>query len=314
LRIVFFGTPELATPSLNQIMGKHHIVAVVCQPDKPAGRKKKLQAPPTKVWAEERGITVHQPTKLNDGAFEEWLKQQQPDVCALVAYGRILKQPILDVPKHGFLNMHPSLLPKYRGPSPIQSAVLAGEEETGVTIMRLDAGTDTGDMILQKKVAVDAAANAGTLTEKLADLGAQMLDEAITLVETDKAEYTPQDHEMATHSHMFTKQDGAIDWSKSASEIHHQIRACNPWPMAYTPWNGQPLRFHVSSVSNDESTKGPGTVVRTDKTAIHITTGFGTIGIETLQMPGKKALAVDDFLRGREIPIGTQFGEQPDAS
>ena len=157
MRIVFFGTPELAVPSLNQLMGKHHIVAVVCQPDKPVGRKKQLQPPATKVWAEERGIAVTQPQKLNDGTFEEWLKQQQPDVCVLVAYGRILKQPILNIPTHGFLNMHPSLLPKYRGPSPIQSAVLAGEDETGVTIMRLDAGTDTGDMILQETIPIDSS-------------------------------------------------------------------------------------------------------------------------------------------------------------
>lgn len=313
MRIVFFGTPELAVPSLNQLMGKHHIVAVVCQPDKPVGRKKKLQPPPTKVWADERGITVHQPTKLNDGAFEEWLKQQQPDVCVLVAYGRILKQPILDAPTHGFLNMHPSLLPKYRGPSPIQSAVLAGDEKTGVTIMRLDAGTDTGDRILQTKVPIDAADNSGTLSEKLAGIGAHLLEDALTLVESGTAQFTPQDHDAATHTHMFSKKDGAIDWSRSASEIHHQIRACNPWPMAYTQWNDQPLRFHQSGLSNEDSTKAPGTVVLIDKSAIHIATGFGVIAIEILQMPGKKALKADEFLRGRDIPIGTLFGEQDDA-
>jgi methionyl-tRNA formyltransferase len=313
LRIVFFGTPEMAVPSLNQLMGKHHIVAVVCQPDKPVGRKKKLQPPPTKVWAEERGITAHQPKKLNDGEFEEWLKRRQPDVCALVAYGRILKQPILDVPTHGFLNMHPSLLPKYRGPSPIQSAVLAGDEKTGVTIMRLDAGTDTGDMILQKTVPIEPSDTGGTMTDKLAEIGAHLLEKALILVETGEAQFAPQDSDAATHTNMFSKKDGAIDWSRSATEIHHQIRACNPWPMAYTQWNEQPLRFHKSFLSNEDSTKAPGTVIFINQHAIHIATGFGVIAIETLQMPGKKALKADDFLRGRELPVGTQFGEPNDA-
>ena len=156
MRIVFFGTPDLAVPSLEAVAATHEVAALVCRPDSPQGRRKALVPPPTKVWAETQGIEVNQPTKLNDGVFEAWLREQQPEVCVLVAYGRILKQPILDVPPHGFLNVHPSLLPRHRGPSPIQTAILQGDAETGVTIMRLDAGTDTGDLLVPEANSIDS--------------------------------------------------------------------------------------------------------------------------------------------------------------
>ena len=167
MRIVFFGTPELALPSLEILKAAHEIVAVVCQPDKPVGRKKKLQSPPVKLWAESCGIPVVQPVKLNDGAFEEWLKDQRPDVCALVAYGRLLKQSLLDVPTHGFINLHPSLLPLYRGPAPIHTAVLNGDAETGVSIMRLDSGMDTGAVILQETVPLPPEATTQQMNDTL---------------------------------------------------------------------------------------------------------------------------------------------------
>ena len=216
MRLVFFGTPEIAVPCLSAVTHGHDVTAVVCQPDRPKGRGKKLIAPPVKVWAQEHGLTVHQPAKLNDGAFEVWLKEQAPDICVIAAYGRILKEPILAVPPHGFINMHPSLLPKYRGPSPIRSALLNGDEATGVTIMRLTMEMDAGDILLQEETPVDPAENAVTLSERLSVLGGGMLVKALGLIESGDAEFTPQDHEKAEFCKLFEKSDGQIRWEAPA--------------------------------------------------------------------------------------------------
>ena len=309
MRIVFFGTPELALPSLEAISASHEITAVVCQPDKPKGRSKKLLPPPTKVWAEEHEVQVSQPTKLNDGVFEAWLRSQTPDVCPLVAYGRILKQAILDLPPHGFLNMHPSLLPRYRGPSPIQTALLKGENETGVTIMRLDAGTDTGDILLRESAPISIEDTTETLSAKLAELGAKRLLEALNLLESGGASFEKQNDALATHSKIYTKEDGRIRWDSPATEIHNLVRAFNPWPVAHCLFKGDTVRIYKTRFIDIQENKPPGTVLRINKNDIVVVARKGAIAIETIQTPGKRAMPVADFLRGNAVQPGDHFEE-----
>lgn len=307
MRIVFFGTPELAVPSLKAVAARHDVTALVCQPDKPQGRGRKPLPPPTKVWALEHGIEVNQPAKLNDGTFEAWLREQAPEICVIVAYGRILKQPILDVPTHGFLNVHPSLLPKHRGPAPIQTAILKGDRETGVTIMRLDAGTDTGDILLSKATPIAEDDTAETLSHKLADLGAKLLVEALDLVESGEAVFVPQDNDLATYTKMFDKEDARIPWERSAEDIHNMVRAFQPWPVAYTVLDGETLRIHKTRVAPEPRDGSPGTVIEVNKDEIVVAAGQGAIAIQEIQAPGKRAMPAADFLRGRPIDVGTRF-------
>lgn len=307
MRIVFFGTPDIALPSLYLLNNKHDVTAVVCQPDKPVGRKKTPHAPPVKAWAEENGIPVQQPTKLNDGTFEAWLRNENPDVCVLVAYGRILKQPILEVPRLGFVNLHPSLLPKHRGPSPIHTAVLNGDTETGVTIMRLDAGTDTGDILLQKSMPLPPEATTLEMAMELATLGAEMVMETLEQVEDGTAVHVKQDGSLVTHTRMFTKQDGAINWNQPAEVIHNQIRASIPWPVAYCTYDHQPMRIHGATIAQEVVQALPGTIIRIEDEAIIVATGKHAVSIGSIQAPGKKVAAVADYQRGNPFQPGDKF-------
>lgn len=309
MHVIFFGTPAEAVPVAAAVAKSHHaLIAVVCQPDKPAGRGKKNVAPPIKVWADEHGIPVHQPAKLNDGTFEDWLKDHAPDCCAVAAYGRILKAPILAVPSHGYLNVHPSLLPKYRGPSPIQTTLLNGDKVTGVTIMAMDEGMDTGPILLQEELPVDAQDNACTLSEKLFGRGAEMLIKGLDLVEAEHAHFTPQDEALASYTRMFEKDDGRIDWSQPAQDIHNRIRACNPWPIAFTQLTGESLRIHEAAVCHESYPEEPGTIVRIETDQIVVACGKEALAIRTLQAPGKRAMPADAFLRGRPLEPGVVLG------
>jgi methionyl-tRNA formyltransferase len=311
VRVVFFGTPELAVPSLAAATEHHEVTAVVCQPDRPRGRSKKLVPPPVKVWAEEHGIAVAQPEKLNDGTFEKWLKDQSPDVCVIAAYGRILKQPILDIPKHGFVNVHPSLLPKYRGPSPIRSAILNGEEVTGVSIMRLVLEMDAGDIILQEEVAIQPDENAVDLTNRLSKDGAALLAGALDLIERGVATHTSQDPAKVTHCSMFTKRDGAIQWDAPARVIHNLVRAAHPWPVAHCLYEGQVCRIHATRIVDEATHAAPGTVIRTEKDHVVVAVGQGAIAILLFQPPGKRAMPMEDYLRGHPITPGQIFESVP---
>lgn len=309
MRIVFFGTPELAVPSLEKLSQRHTVTAVVCQPDKPQGRSKELVPPPVKVRALELGIPVYQPAKLNDGTFEQWLRGQAPEACALVAYGRLLKEPILAVPPHGILNLHPSLLPKYRGPSPIQSAILAGDTETGITIMRIEMETDAGAILSQHSYPIAPDDTTASLTDKLAHAGADMLVDGIDHVAQGKAVFTPQDHERATHCRMISKDDARIDWRMTANEIHNRVRAFLPWPVAYGTLGGEVLRIYATHALPGDATAAPGTIVDVTKDAIIVATGDGAgrLAINRLQAPGKKPMSTAEFLRGRRIAPGATF-------
>lgn len=313
MRIVFFGTPELAVPSLAALVEAHDVVAVVCQPDRPAGRGKTLTAPPVKLWAIANGIPVLQPQKLNDGVFEAWLRSQKPEICALTAYGRLLKQPILDVPPHGILNMHPSLLPLYRGPSPIQSAIINGESVTGVTIMRLTLDMDAGDILLQKSVPILEDDTGETLSKRLGELGGQTLREAVDAVAAGTAQFTPQDHSRATYCRLIEKRDGQIDWTRPARNIHNLVRGAQPWPAAHCMFEGQMLRIFQSAVVDDAKVADvpPGTVLEVDRSSVHVATGRGVLAVLAIQAPGKRVMPMSDFLCGHKIAPGARFEPVP---
>jgi methionyl-tRNA formyltransferase len=309
MRVVFFGTPALAVPTLEAVAAHHDVVAVVCQPDKPQGRSSKLTPPPAKVCAERLGIPVQQPAKLNDGVFEAWLHTQAPEICVVAAYGRMLKQPILDVPRLGWLNVHPSLLPRWRGPSPIQTAIFEGDEVTGVSIMRIVLAMDAGDVLLQETTPIGPDENAEELAQRLGNLGAGMMIEAINRVHAGTAAFTPQDPSKVTISKMFEKAHGQIRWAQSARQLHNQVRACYPWPSAQCLYQGEVCRILKSAVVMEPADAAPGTVTRVEKDHVLVATGDGQLSIRIFQAPGKRAMAMGDFLRGHAMQPGERFEE-----
>lgn len=307
MRTVFFGTPEIAVPTVAALAQHHDVAAVVCQPDRPRGRSGRPAPPAVKEWAAARGIPVHQPQRLNDGAFEHWLREQQPEVCTVAAYGRLLKQPILDIPPLGWLNMHPSLLPRYRGPSPIQAAILNGDAETGVTIMQMTLEMDAGDIVLQEQTPLGEEENAAELSERLGVLGAQLMLDAMTMLAAGHREFRPQDPAQVTHCKLIAKEDGHIDWRAPAREIHNRVRACVPWPVAYTELEGQPLRIYRSAVVEQPAPAAPGTVTAAGKESVQVATGDLQVLLLEVQAPGKRVMTMAEFLRGRPIQVGQQF-------
>ncbi len=312
MRIVFFGTPELAVPALSAVAASHDVAATVCQPDRPQGRSGTPVAPPVKQWAMAHDIPVVQPVVLNDGIFEAWLRAQAPDVCVLVAYGRILKQPLLDVPPHGFLNLHPSLLPRHRGPSPIQTAILCNNDSTGVSIMRLDVGVDTGDVLLQESTPIGPDEDAAMLTERLAELGARLMVRGLDWVASGNAVFTPQDHARATITRRFDKSDGQIQWAQPAAAIHNLVRAALPWPIAHCRFKGEICRIYKTRVvEKPASNSKPGSVTDIAYDHIVVACGDGALAILEIQMPGKKPMPLEAFMRGRPITVGEVFEDLP---
>lgn len=307
MRTVFFGTPDIAVPTLQAVEALHEVCAVVCQPDKPQGRSKKPVPPPVKVAAEKLGLPVHQPEKLNDGNFEAWLRDQAPDVCTIAAYGRLLKQPLLDIPPQGWLNVHPSLLPKYRGPSPIRSAILNGDRETGVSIMRIVLEMDAGDVLLQERVSIGENENAVELAGRLGKLGADLMLKGLRQLEEGTATFTAQDATQVVECRMFEKSDGRIRWAASAETIHNLVRAAQPWPIAHCQLDGEVYRIHATERCDGVTTATPGTVESVEKDRFVVATGEGLLAITAIQAPGKRVMDSGDFLRGHRLPPGTQF-------
>ena len=304
MRTVFFGTPDIAVPSLAAVAARHEVAAVVCQPDKPQGRNLKLEAPAVKVWALEHGLEVCQPAKLNDGAFEAWLRDQAPELCTMAAYGRLLKQPILDIPPKGWLNVHPSLLPRWRGPSPIQTAIMAGDAVTGVTIMEVTLEMDAGGILLQESTPIGPEDTSQSLSERLGARGADLLLQGMELVERGEAHFTPQDPARVAHCHLFEKEHGRIRWASPALEIHNLVRAAIPWPVAHCRFRGEVCRIHQTAVEPQPAEAPPGTITRVEKDRILVATGQDQLAILVFQAPGKKALPMAEFLRGRKIEPG----------
>ncbi|OKZ67372.1 MAG: methionyl-tRNA formyltransferase [Clostridiales bacterium 41_12_two_minus] len=309
MKVIFMGTPDFSVGTLEAlIQAGHEVTLVVTQPDKPKGRGKAMQYTPVKETALVHGIEVYQPTKIREPECVEYLKKYEADIMVVVAFGQILTKEILDMPKYGCINVHASLLPKYRGAAPIQWAVINGEKVSGVTTMRMDEGIDTGDMILKEEVELDPEETGGSLFERLAKTGAELCVKTLVAIENGTATYTPQDNAKATHTKMIKKQLGEIDFTKPAEEIERLVRGLNPWPSAYTHWNGKTLKVWKASVLDKESGKEPGTI-EVGKNTIAVQTGKRMLQLEEIQLEGKKRMQTDAFLRGVNLETGMILGK-----
>ncbi|MCC0643002.1 MULTISPECIES: methionyl-tRNA formyltransferase [unclassified Clostridioides] len=305
MNIVFMGTPDIAVPCLQKIIDeKYEILGVVTQPDKPKGRGKKLGMSPVKELAIENNIPVYQPIKARDKDFIDTMKSLNPDVMVVVAFGQILPKEILEIPKFGCINVHVSLLPKYRGAAPINWVIINGEEKTGVTTMYMDEGLDTGDMILKTEVNLDENITAGELHDKMMNIGAETLKETLKLIEEGTAPREVQNHEEFSYAPIMNKSLGNIDFSKNAKEIHNLVRGVNPWPSAYTTYNGVTMKIWKTKVLEEESTKDAGTIIEVNKDGIKVSTKDKVLLIEEIQMPNKKRMLVGEYIKGNTIEIG----------
>lgn len=310
MRVIFMGTPDFSVGTLQALIDAgHEVVLAVTQPDKPKGRGKAMQFTPVKETALEHGIEVYQPRRVRETECVEYLKKYNADIFVVVAFGQILTKEILEMPKYGCVNVHASLLPKYRGAAPIQWAVINGEKVTGVTTMRMDEGIDTGDMIMKAEVVLDEKETGGSLFDKLSSVGADLCVKTLEAIENGTAVYTKQDHDQATQTRMIKKQFGLIDWNKSAKELECLIRGLNPWPSAYTLIHGKTLKIWNADVSDKQAGEAPGTVVEVTKNTIGVQTGDGILILKEVQIEGRKRMACDAFLRGYPVETGTVLGE-----
>lgn len=308
MRIVFMGTPDFAVPSLQALIDAgHDVCAVYTQPDKPQGRKQILTAPPVKMLALEHDIPVFQPNTLKNEDEQARLRELAPEVIIVVAYGKLLPKAVLDIPPHGCINVHGSLLPRWRGAAPIQWAVIAGDEMAGVTTMQMAEGLDTGDMLLTYETKVGEKETAGELFDRLAQSGAELLTQ--TLVKLDEITPRPQDDAQSCYAHMLDKQMAVIDWSKSAHEIDCLIRGLNPWPIALTALSGERLKVFAAEKANGNGE--PGTVLEADpKKGLTVACGEGALKLTEIQLVGGKRMKATDFLRGHAIEVGTKLGDE----
>lgn len=306
MKIVFMGTPDFAVPSLEALLeAGHEVTGVFTQPDRPKNRGMKLQPPPVKVCAQSHDLPVFQPTKLRDGSALETIQALAPELIVVAAYGRILPQEILDAPALGCINVHSSLLPKYRGSAPINWAILNGESETGVTIQRMAHDMDAGDIILQQSTPIHQSETAGMLYGRLAELGGKLVVEAVAQIEAGTARYTPQDHAKATPAPMLSKALSPVDWTRSAQEIYNQIRGLDPWPGASTDViSGEPIKLWGGQVVEKHTDALPGAIAAADKNGIDVACGDGNVlRILELQPPGKKKMTAAAYLAGHPIQV-----------
>jgi methionyl-tRNA formyltransferase len=302
------GTPDFALQTLQGLIDTGcNMVGVYTQPDRPKGRGKQLAAPPVKELALQYEIPVYQPLKLRQPEAVAELAALAPDLIVVVAYGQILPKSVLDIPTHGCINVHASLLPRYRGAAPINKAIVDGETETGITTMYMDVGLDTGDMLVKKTLAIGPQETAGELHDRLATLGRETMEDTLKQLCAGTLQREVQDDAQSTYAAMMKKEDGRIDWSRSATDIHNQIRGLDPWPGAHTTLNGEMLKLAGTS---PEATDGgsPGQVVAADQDGVRIACGRGTLLVKELQLAGRKRLAAADFLRGCPLQAGTVIG------
>ena len=313
MRVVFMGTPDFAVGTLEALLqSRHQVVAVVTQPDKPKGRGKAMQFTAVKEVAVRAEIPVLQPKKVREPEVVEEIRQFHPDVIVVVAFGQLIPKAILDIPQYGCVNVHASLLPKYRGAAPIQWAVIDGEEKSGVTTMQMDEGLDTGDMLLTEEVVLDPQETGGSLFDKLSEVGAGLLLKTLDELEAGNIHPQKQPSESTTaYAAMFTKKMGEINWTQSAVQIERLVRGLNPWPSAYTHLGQKTLKIWRAAVHPlSEQKKEPGTVILMDKKHFGVQTGDGMLEILELQLEGKKRMDADAFLRGYQLEDGIKFGEQ----
>jgi methionyl-tRNA formyltransferase len=311
LRLVFAGTPEFSVPALDALLSAgYDVAAVYTQPDRPAGRGRALTASPVKQRALERGLVIEQPATLRDGAAIARLTAYRPDVMIVVAYGLILPPDVLGLRRLGCLNFHASLLPRWRGAAPIQRAIEAGDAETGVTIMQMDAGLDTGPILLTRRTRIDSHDTSGTLHERLAQLGAEAIVAALEAVGRGELEARPQPQTGATYAAKLRKEDAEIEWSRSAAQIDAGIRAFNPWPVATTHLGGDVWRVWQASPRAEAVSAEPGRIVRAEGGELLVATGDGTLALQVLQLPGRRVATATDFLnawRGEPL-LGQRLG------
>jgi methionyl-tRNA formyltransferase len=314
-RIIFMGTPEFAVPSLKALLDRgQNVICVVTQPDRPKGRGRKIVEPPVKELALQYSIPVLQTESVKEDGFLTELRKYEPDIIALTAYGNLLPESIINLPPFGTINVHGSLLPKYRGAAPIQWALINGETETGVTIMQMDKGMDTGDILLQERLPIEPEDTAGSLSVKMADLGGQALGTALELLRADNLKPTKQDNNLASLAPLLNKKDGLVNWSQSAVQISCQIRGLDPWPTTSTTLSGKRFRLFSPEVADKSlclgcSISGPGIICRADRNGLLITTGDGCLLIKEIQAEGSRRMSVDAYLSGHSIEPGTHLGQ-----
>lgn len=314
LAVVFAGTPEFSVPALEALVAsRHRVLAVYTRQDRPAGRGQKLATSAVKQCAERHGLPVEQPVTLRDPAAVERLASWQADVMVVVAYGLILPPAVLAIPPLGCLNIHASLLPRWRGAAPIHRALLNGDAQTGVTIMRMNAGLDTGPMLLEQACPILATDTAASLHDGLATLGAQALLSALDGIVDGSLSERVQPEQGVTYAAKLHKEEALLDWSRPASELDRQVRAFNPWPVAETRWNGQQLRVWEAHVVDDASTAAPGTVVAADANGIRVATGAGLLNLMRVQLAGRKVVTAAEFLNAHRIE-GAYLGPSAERS
>lgn len=308
MRLVFMGTPDYAVPSLRQLSKVHDILMVYTQPDRPKGRGYQLSASPIKQEALALKLAVRQPKSLRSSEEQAFLKELAPDVIVVIAYGLIIPQAVLDIPRFGCINAHGSILPKYRGASPMQEAILQGDTETGVTTMQMDAGIDTGNILLIERTPL-AGKTIDILHDELADLSAKLLLQTLAAIEEGSVQPIAQDNTLASHTRKIQKADGQIHWDLSAGHIVRQWRAYRTWPGVFTHLAGEPLKLTELEQLDETSTQLPGIVIRVSEAGIDVATGDGVVRIKALQPTGKRAMSVADYLRGNTLREGTNLGD-----
>ncbi|MGN1313479.1 MAG: methionyl-tRNA formyltransferase [Lachnospiraceae bacterium] len=309
MKIVFMGTPDFAVGALEALVkAGHEVVAAVTQPDKPKGRGGRMQLPPVKVWAIEHHIPVFQPAKIKTPEAVEVLKGYQAELFVVAAFGQILSREILEMPKYGCINIHASLLPKYRGAAPIQWAILEGEKETGVTLMQMNEGLDTGDMLAKCKVSIEEGETGETLFDKLTQAGARLLIDTLPAIEAGTILPEPQDDSKSSYAPMIKKEMGLLDWTQPAQKLERMVRGLNSWPSAYTYLNGKSMKIWEAKAEEAESSLPAGTVTQVTKEEIKVQTGEGWLILKSIQLEGKKRMEVKAFLLGYPLEKGMKFG------
>lgn len=308
-RIIFMGTPDFAVPALEAlIQGPDDLIAVVTQPDRPKGRGRKLVAPPIKLLAHKFGIDLYQPSSIKTTEFFTTLRSYDPDIIVVAAYGRILPEPIIDLPRHGCINVHGSLLPRHRGAAPIQWSIIKGDPEVGVTIMQMDKGMDTGDILMKAAIVPDPDETAGSLFPKIARLGSHTLMDTLDMIGQGGLATIRQDESLATSAPMLRKEDGLIDWKREAHRIHCLIRGLDPWPSAYTYLDNRKFQLFRPEVIHQSSARQPGTLLRADREGLLVAAGGSCLLIREVKMEGKRRMEVADFLNGWALEPGSVFG------
>lgn len=309
MKIVYMGTPDFSVGALEAlIQAGHEITAVVTQPDKPKGRSGQMQFTPVKECALKHGLPVFQPVRIREAEAVEELRRYEADIFVVAAFGQILTKEILEMPRFGSVNIHASLLPKYRGAAPINWVIINGEKETGVTIMQMDEGIDTGDMLAKAVVPIEAKETAESLFDKLADVGARLIVETLPKLEKGELTPVPQDHAQSSHTRMMKKSLGKIDWNMDAASIERLVRGLNSWPSAYTYYEGKSLKLWNCDVIEEACAEAPGTIVRVSKDSVDVAAGKNIIRILELQLEGKKRMDTKSFLLGNAWKTGMMLG------